>query len=27
VLEFGSPEQIAASKKARAIYLGDNFRL
>lgn len=27
VLEFGSPEEIAASKKARAIYLGDNFRL
>jgi lipopolysaccharide export system ATP-binding protein len=27
VLEFGSPEDIAASKKARAIYLGDNFRL
>lgn len=27
VLEFGSPEDIAASQKARAIYLGDNFRL
>jgi lipopolysaccharide export system ATP-binding protein len=27
VLEFGTPEQIASSEKARAIYLGDNFRL
>ncbi len=27
VLEFGSPEEIASSEKARAIYLGDNFRL
>ncbi len=27
VLEFGTPEEIASSEKARAIYLGDNFRL
>jgi len=27
VLEFGTPEQIAESRKAREIYLGDNFRL
>lgn len=27
VLEFGTPEQISASKKARAIYLGDKFKL
>ncbi|MSM40884.1 MAG: LPS export ABC transporter ATP-binding protein [Geobacter sp.] len=27
VLEFGDPQQIAESKKAREIYLGDSFRL
>ena len=27
VLEFGTPEEIAQSEKARAIYLGENFRL
>jgi len=27
VLEFGTPEVIAASRKAREIYLGDDFRL
>ncbi len=27
VLEYGSPEQIAESKKAREIYLGEDFRL
>lgn len=27
VIEFGTPEEIAASDKARAIYLGDKFRL
>jgi lipopolysaccharide export system ATP-binding protein len=27
ILEFGGPEQIAASPKARAIYLGEKFRL
>jgi lipopolysaccharide export system ATP-binding protein len=27
VLECGNPEQIAASKKAREIYLGEKFRL
>ena len=27
ILEFGDPEQIAASPKARAIYLGEKFRL
>jgi lipopolysaccharide export system ATP-binding protein len=27
VLEFGDPRQIAESKKAREIYLGDSFRL
>ena len=27
VLEYGSPEAIAASKTARRIYLGDNFSL
>jgi lipopolysaccharide export system ATP-binding protein len=27
ILEFGEPLQIAASPKARAIYLGDKFRL
>ena len=27
VLEFGTPEQIAESKKAREIYLGEDFRL
>ena len=27
VLEFGTPEQIAASSTAREIYLGDKFRL
>lgn len=27
VLEFGTPEQIAASSKAREIYLGDKFKL
>jgi len=27
VLEFGSPEQIAASPQAREIYLGEKFRL
>lgn len=27
VLEYGSPEQIAASTRAREIYLGDKFRL
>ena len=27
VLEFGTPEQIAASSIAREIYLGDKFRL
>lgn len=27
VLEYGTPEEIANSKKAREIYLGDDFRL
>lgn len=27
VLEFGTPEEIASSSKARAVYLGDDFRL
>ncbi|HPX61613.1 MAG TPA: LPS export ABC transporter ATP-binding protein [Deltaproteobacteria bacterium] len=27
VLEFGTPDQIAVSQKAREIYLGDDFRL
>jgi lipopolysaccharide export system ATP-binding protein len=27
VLEFGSPDDIASSRKAREIYLGDGFRL
>ena len=27
ILEYGDPEQIAASPKARAIYLGEKFRL
>ncbi len=27
VIEFGTPETIAASKLARQIYLGDNFKL
>jgi len=27
ILEYGDPEQIASSEKARAIYLGDKFRL
>jgi lipopolysaccharide export system ATP-binding protein len=27
VLEFGTPDHISASKKAREIYLGDDFRL
>ncbi|MCF6179545.1 MAG: LPS export ABC transporter ATP-binding protein [Geopsychrobacter sp.] len=27
VLEFGTPEEIAASEKARTIYLGDKFKL
>lgn len=27
VLEYGSPEEIASSEKARAIYLGDKFKL
>jgi lipopolysaccharide export system ATP-binding protein len=27
VLEFGTPDDIAVSKKAREIYLGDDFRL
>lgn len=27
VLEFGTPEEISASRKAREIYLGDGFRL
>ena len=27
ILEFGTPEAIAASPKARAIYLGEKFRL
>lgn len=27
VLEFGTPKQIAESKKAREIYLGEDFRL
>ncbi len=27
ILEEGTPEQIAASPKARAMYLGENFRL
>lgn len=27
VLEFGTPEEIATSRKAREIYLGDGFRL
>lgn len=27
VLEYGTPEQIAASSRAREIYLGDKFRL
>ncbi|MDA8413366.1 MAG: LPS export ABC transporter ATP-binding protein [Desulfobacteraceae bacterium] len=27
VLEYGTPDDIAASSKARAVYLGDDFRL
>ncbi|MDK9717994.1 MAG: LPS export ABC transporter ATP-binding protein [Trichlorobacter sp.] len=27
ILEYGTPEQIAESKKAREIYLGEDFRL
>jgi lipopolysaccharide export system ATP-binding protein len=27
VLEFGTPEEIASSSKARAVYLGEDFRL
>ena len=27
VLEFGTPDEIATSRKAREIYLGDDFRL
>lgn len=27
VLEFGTPDEIAVSRKAREIYLGDDFRL
>jgi lipopolysaccharide export system ATP-binding protein len=27
VLEYGTPEAIASSSKARAVYLGDDFRL
>lgn len=27
VLEYGTPDEIAASSKARAVYLGDDFRL
>ncbi len=27
ILEFGTPQEIATSEKARAIYLGDKFRL
>jgi len=27
VLEYGTPEEIASSRKAREIYLGDTFRL
>jgi lipopolysaccharide export system ATP-binding protein len=27
VLEYGNPVQIAQSKKAREIYLGEKFRL
>lgn len=27
VLEFGTPDEIASSQKAREIYLGDDFRL
>jgi len=27
VLEYGTPEQIASSSKARAVYLGDGFKL
>lgn len=27
VLEYGTPEEIAFSSKARAVYLGDDFRL
>lgn len=27
VLEFGTPDEIASSRKAREIYLGDDFRL
>jgi len=27
VLEYGNPEHIAQSKKAREIYLGEKFRL
>jgi lipopolysaccharide export system ATP-binding protein len=27
ILEYGAPEQIASSARARAIYLGDKFRL
>jgi lipopolysaccharide export system ATP-binding protein len=27
VLEHGSPDEIANSKRAREIYLGDDFRL
>ena len=27
VLEYGTPDDIATSVKARAVYLGDDFRL
>jgi lipopolysaccharide export system ATP-binding protein len=27
VLEYGTPDEIASSSKARAVYLGDDFRL
>ena len=27
VLEFGTPDEIASSSRARAVYLGDDFRL
>ena len=27
LLESGTPEQIASSEKARAVYLGDRFKL
>jgi len=27
LLESGSPSQIASSERARAVYLGDRFRL